>query len=90
MGNYNRQLSWRFQLLRFNYPPPTHMKRKCISKGIVQIGNKVWIGDKVTILPNVRIGDGAIIAANSVVTKDVPSYSVVAGNPATIKKQISQ
>jgi acetyltransferase-like isoleucine patch superfamily enzyme len=68
--------------------PP--MKRKCISKGIVQIGNRVWIGDKVTILPNVKIGDGAIIAANTVVTKDVPSYSVAAGTPATIIKQISQ
>ena len=57
------------------------------SKGPVIIGNNVWIGDKATILPNVTIGDGAVIAANSVVTNDVPAYSVVAGNPAKIIKQ---
>ena len=53
----------------------------------VTIGNNVWIGDKATILPNISIGNGAIIAANSVVTKNVPEYCVVAGNPAKIIKQ---
>lgn len=62
--------------------------RKIISKGPVCIGNNVWIGDKVTILPNVTIGDGAIIAANAVVTKDVPPFSVVGGNPAKLIKKI--
>lgn len=62
-------------------------KRKLYSKGKVIIGNNVWIGDKATILPGVTIGDGAIIAANSVVTKDVPSYSVVGGIPAKILKE---
>lgn len=62
-------------------------KRKVVSKGPVIIGNNVWIGDKATILPNVTIGDGAVIAANSVVTKDVPPLSVVAGNPAKVIKQ---
>lgn len=61
--------------------------RNVISKGPVIIGKNVWVGDKATILPNVIIGDGAVIAANSVVTKDVPPYSVVAGNPARIIKQ---
>ncbi len=52
----------------------------------VVIGNDVWIGERVTILPGVNIGDGAILAAGSVVTKDVPSYAIVAGVPAkTIK-----
>lgn len=46
---------------------------------------KQW--DKATILPGVTIGDGAVIAANAVVTKDVPAYSVVGGNPARIIKQ---
>lgn len=64
--------------------PPA--KRLVYSKGPVIIGKKVWVGDKVTILPGVIIGDGAVIAANSVVTKDVPSYSVVGGNPAKIIK----
>jgi len=62
------------------------LKRPIVSKGPISIGNNVWIGDKATILPNVSIGDGVIIAANAVVTKDVPPYSVVGGNPATIIK----
>lgn len=54
------------------------------SKGDVSIGNDVWIGCGATILSGVTIGDGAVIGANAVVTKDVPAYSVVAGNPARI------
>lgn len=50
--------------------------------GIVEIGNNVYIGHGATILCNVRIGDNAIIGAGSVVTKDVPSNTVFAGNPA--------
>ena len=52
----------------------------------VYIGNDVWIGDKATILAGVKIGNGCIIGAGSVVTKDVPDYSVVAGVPAKIIK----
>lgn len=64
--------------------PP--IKRNLVSKGEVIIGNNVWLGDKVAILSGVHIGDGAVVAANAVVTKDVPSYSLVAGVPAkTIK-----
>lgn len=48
----------------------------------VVIGDDVWIGGRVTILPGVRIGSGAVIGAGSVVTKDVESYRIVAGNPA--------
>lgn len=48
----------------------------------VTVGNDVWIGARSIILPGVIIGDGAIIAAGAVVTKDVESYSIVAGNPA--------
>lgn len=62
--------------------PP--LKRPIVSKGTVTIKDNVWIGDKVTILPDVTIGEGAVIAANSVVTKDVPPYSVVGGIPAKI------
>ena len=48
----------------------------------VYIGNDVWIGDRALILPGVHIGDGSIIAAGAVVTKDVSPYSIVAGVPA--------
>lgn len=66
--------------------PPT--QRPLYSKGPVIIEDNVWIGEKVTICPNVRIGEGAIIAANSVVTHDVPAYSMAAGVPAKIIKQL--
>lgn len=63
--------------------------RDLYSKGPVIIEDNVWIGDKVSIMPNVKIGKASIIAANSVVTKDVPPFSVVAGTPATIIKTLS-
>lgn len=50
----------------------------------VTIGNDVWIGARAIILPGIRIGDGAIIGAGSVVTRDVPSRAVCAGNPARV------
>lgn len=49
----------------------------------VNIGNDVWIGNNVIILKGVCVGDRAIVGAGSIVTKDVPADSVVAGNPAT-------
>jgi maltose O-acetyltransferase len=48
------------------------------------IGNDVWIGRRVMAMPGVRIGDGAIIAAGAVVTKDVPDYAIVGGVPAKV------
>lgn len=62
--------------------------REVHSKGEVIIEDNVWIGDKAIILPGVHIGKGAIIGANSVVTKDVPAYSIVGGNPARVLKQL--
>lgn len=63
-------------------------ERPLYSKGAVIIEDNVWIGEKATILANVRIGKGAVIAANSVVTHDVPAHSMVAGVPAKIVKQL--
>lgn len=58
--------------------------------GDTTIGNDVWIGREATIMPGVTIGDGAVVGAHSVVTKDVGSYEVVAGNPArTIRKRFN-
>ena len=60
-----------------------------IEKGSVPvIGDNVWIGANVTILPGVTIGDYVVVAAGSVVTKDVPSGVLVAGVPAVVKKQL--
>jgi acetyltransferase-like isoleucine patch superfamily enzyme len=52
----------------------------------VTIGNDVWMGHNVNVLSGVNVGDGAVLAAGSVVTKDVPPYAIVAGVPATIKR----
>ncbi len=52
--------------------------------GNVRIGNNVWIGGRVTILKGVTIGDNAVVGAGSVVTKNVPSNAIVAGNPARV------
>ena len=61
------------------------------TKGDTIIGNDVWIGYNSTIMPGVKIGDGAIIATNSTVTKDVEPYTVVGGNPAKeIRKRFTE
>ena len=67
--------------------PP--LQRHLYSKGPVIIEDNVWIGEKVTILPNVRIGYGSIIGANSVITKNVPKLSIVVGNPQRVIKQFT-
>ena len=51
-------------------------------KGDIIVGNDVWIGAKSTIMSGIKIGDGVIVAAGAVVTKDVEPYSIVGGNPA--------
>lgn len=55
-------------------------------KGDVIIGSDVWIGSHATIMSGIKIGDGAVIAANSHIVKDVPSYAIVGGNPAKVIK----
>lgn len=55
----------------------------------VTIGNDCWIGGHVVILPGVMIGDGCTIAAGSIMTKDIPSWSVAMGSPAKVVKKVS-
>ena len=70
--------SWKFSDL--NVP----IKNQGITTKSIKIGNNVWIGARVYVCPGVTIGDGAVIGVNSVVTKDVPANTVVAGIPAKI------
>lgn len=61
-------------------------KHEAFSKGNIVVNDDVWIGENATILSGVEIGQGAIIGAGSIVTKNVPAYSIVAGNPAKVIK----
>ena len=56
----------------------------------IHIGNNVWLGAGVTVLPGITVGDNAIIGAGSVVTKDVPANAIVAGNPAHLIRMITE
>lgn len=74
-------------LITINHDPNPENRSATCGRPIV-IEDKVWIGINATLLPGVRIGYGAIIGAGSVVTKDVPAMTVVAGNPARMIKRI--
>ena len=67
--------------LKWDVPPNAYTAR-----GDLVIGNDVWIGGYVTFTTGVTVGTGAVIGARSVVTKDVPPYAVVCGNPAVVKR----
>lgn len=62
--------------------------RNLVSKGRIVIGNNVWIGDKVTILSGVKLGNNVIVGANSVVTQSFPDNCMIAGVPAKILKEL--
>lgn len=84
--DYSRVTSHSFLYNDFNELKPSHVvaynrfEKPCI------IGNDVWVGCNATILRGVTVGDGAVIAANAVVTKDVPPYAIVGGVPAKVLK----
>ena len=63
--------------------PPNEREIVC---GNVEIGDKVWIGENVAVLLGVSIGESSIIGANSVVTKDIPAFSIAVGSPARVIK----
>lgn len=65
-------------------------RRDLYSKGPVHIGRNVWIGDKVTVLPGVNIGDNVVIGSNSVVTKDIPQNCIACGIPARVIKVVNK
>lgn len=75
-------------LITINHDPNPENRSATYSRPIL-IEDKVWSGINSTILPGVRIGYGAIVGAGSVVTKDVPAMTVVAGNPARVVRKIT-
>ena len=74
-----KQVALSGQLYNFN-AYDKYTKKECI------IGNDVWIGVSAIILRGVHVGDGVVVGANSVVTKDIPDYAIVVGSPAKIIK----
>ncbi|MGR5177741.1 CatB-related O-acetyltransferase [Vibrio parahaemolyticus] len=80
-GNHTHRLDW-FSL----YPFRENIEESYQSKGDTHINDGVWIGMRAMIMPGVSIGEGAVVAANSVVTKDIPPYTIVGGSPAKVLK----
>ena len=78
-GRKNDVLDWRHGIKRWEQVAvaPVHLRRRC------------WIGFNAIILKGVTVGEGSIVGAGSVVTKDVPPYTIVAGNPARVIRSLS-
>jgi len=72
-----------------SHPAEPPINRKLVSYGPVIIGCNVWVGDNVTILGAIRIGNGVVVGANSVVTHDVPDNVIIGGVPAIILKKFN-
>ena len=82
----NCAISWNVTVLDSDFHDLEVNGEVALRAAEVCIGNNVWIGNNVIILKGVKIGDYAVVGAGSVVTRDVPSYTAVAGNPAKIIK----
>lgn len=83
----NCAISWDVQIMDTDVHNIIINEKKNSETKPVFIGNNVWIGSKVIILKGVTVGDGAVIAAGSIVTKDVPPNTIVAGNPASVVRE---
>ena len=80
----NHRVDW---ITTYPFKGVTNTRKTPVSKGDTIIGNDVWIGFEALIMSGITIGDGAVIGARAVVTKDVPPYAIVAGNPAKVVKK---
>lgn len=76
--------SWDVQVLDNDFHTMTVGGRQQPSSAPVRIGDRVWLGTRAVVLKGVTIGDGAVVAAGAVVTKDVPAHAIVAGVPARV------
>jgi acetyltransferase-like isoleucine patch superfamily enzyme len=88
LGSSEHKIDWATTYpirIAFNLPGAWNDGIPC-SKGVTRVGNDVWMGYRAMIISGVTVGDGAVIGAGAVVSKDVPPYAVVAGNPAKIIK----
>lgn len=83
--NHNYQ-NFTTYFVGFNLEGKESLKEDVISKGAIEVGNDVWIGTHCVILSGSTIGTGAIIAANSVVSGNIPPYAIAAGSPARVIK----
>jgi len=82
---------WRIGLMEGSHQRAAQLKNwDVVSMSPVVIDNKVWIGFNVIILKGIHIGEGCVIAAGSVVTKDMPPYCIVAGNPARVVRELTE
>lgn len=85
----NCKIGPRCQFFTPNHPIDYMERRNPVETGLpIRIGNDCWLGGCVTVCPGVTIGDRCIIAAGSVVTRDIPSDSLAAGNPAVVKRRL--
>jgi len=88
MNGANHKISglstYPFSIFRNGWEKVVPKKEELPYKGDTIVGNDVWIGYDATIMPGIKIGDGVIIAAKAIVTKDVAPYTIVGGNPAGI------
>ena len=88
MNGANHRMSgfstYPFNIFGNGWERSTPLPQELPYKGDTVVGNDVWIGYEAMLMPGVRVGDGAIIAARSVVSADVPAYAIVGGNPARV------
>lgn len=84
-GNQGHRADW-VTTYPFYFTPDLYKgaENGYLAKGDTVVGNDVWIGTEAMIMPGITIGDGAVIASRAVVTRDVPPYAVVGGNPAKL------
>ncbi len=85
-GNHRHDWVSSYPFPNFRAEFPTAYGKVPTHKGNIVVGNDVWVGSYSYILSGITLGDGCVVAACAVVTKDVPPYAVVAGNPARIVK----